>query len=112
MTTTTNGADNHNKENPPQRGKIREEGQGKEEGLASAKEVHHMVVQVDDSNTAFLLMAEATVVTVTASLSTVASGASLSLGSGTMTIIPRLSTPRCALDDNNDNELARELVGT
>ncbi len=38
-TMKTKGADNHNEEDPPQWGKMRKEGQGKEEGLASAKEV-------------------------------------------------------------------------
>jgi hypothetical protein len=46
-----------------------------------------VAVQVDDSNAAFLLMAEAAVATATALLSTIAFGALLSLGVGTMTII-------------------------
>jgi hypothetical protein len=58
---TNGGVDNHDKENPPRGGKIREEGQGEEEGLASAKVVHRTAVQVDDGIAAFLLMAEATV---------------------------------------------------
>jgi hypothetical protein len=78
----------------PARGEIRKEGQGKEEGSASAEEVRHAAVQVDDGNAAFLLMAEATVATATASSSTVALGASLSLGAGTMMIIPGFLLPR------------------
>ncbi len=61
------------------------EGQGKEEGLVSAKELCHAAIHVDDSDTAFLLMAEATVETVTA--------LSSSLGVGTTTIIPGLLLP-------------------
>jgi hypothetical protein len=49
-----------------------------------------MAVQVEDSNVAFLLMAEVAVMTVTTLSSTVASGALLSLGAGMMTIIPGL----------------------
>jgi hypothetical protein len=56
-----------------------EEEQGKEEGLASAKELCRAAVQVDDGNVAFLLMAEATVVTATE--------LSSSLGAGTTMII-------------------------
>jgi hypothetical protein len=94
-TTTTKGADDHDEEDPPQGGKIRKEGQGEEEGLASVVEIlYHAAVQVEDSNMVFLLMAEAMVVTATASLSTVASGASASLGAGMMTIIPGLSLLR------------------
>jgi hypothetical protein len=76
------------------RGKICEEGQGEEEGSASAKEIRRVAVQVDNSGAAFLLMAEATVATVTALLSTVALRALLSLGAGTMTIIPGLLLPQ------------------
>jgi hypothetical protein len=103
----TNRAGDHDEEDPRQRrrgrqpqqggtppgGKICKEGLGKGEGLASAKEVHRAVIQVDDGDTAFLLMLEATVVTATASSSTIASGASSWLGVGTMTIIPGLSSP-------------------
>jgi hypothetical protein len=67
---------------PSKGGKIRLEGQGKEEGSASAEEVCRAGIHVDNSNVAFLLMAEATVVTATAS--------SLLLGVGTTTIIPGL----------------------
>jgi hypothetical protein len=84
--TTAKGAEDHNKKAPPQGGKICKEGQGKEEGSVSAKEVCHAAVQVDDGNAAFLLMAEATVATATPSLS--------SLGAGTTTIIPGLLLPR------------------
>jgi hypothetical protein len=60
--------------------------------LASANELRRVVVQVDDGNAAFLLMAEGMVATATAtvSLSTIMLGASLLLGAGTMTIIPEL----------------------
>jgi hypothetical protein len=59
----------------------------------SAEEVHCAATQVEDSNAAFLLMAEATVVTLTASLSTIPPGALSSLGAGTTTIIPGLVLP-------------------
>jgi hypothetical protein len=112
-TMTTKWADDHDEEDPPPRGKIHKYGQGKEEGLAFAKEVRCAAVQVHDSNAAFLLMAEARAATVTALLSTVASGVLLSLGTGTMTIIPGLLSPKHALDDDNvEEELAWELVGT
>ncbi len=62
------GVDDHDKEDPPQGGKIREEGQGKEEGSASAEEVHRTAAQVDDSKAGFLLMAKATVPTATVSV--------------------------------------------
>jgi hypothetical protein len=75
------------------RGEIHKEGQDKEEGLASAKEVHRIAVQVDGSDAAFLLMVEATVAIATASSSTVALGVSLLLGAGMMMIIPGLSLP-------------------
>ncbi len=81
------GVDNHNKENPPRGEEIPEEGQGKEVGSVSAEEVHRVAFQVDNGDGAFLLMAEVTVSTATASLSTVALGASLSLGVWTMMII-------------------------
>jgi hypothetical protein len=72
-----------------------------------------VAIQVHDGDTAFLLMVEARVVTVTTLLSTVALGASSLLGAGTMTIIPGLSSPQHAPDDNDDDEeLAQELVGT
>ncbi len=61
--------------------------------MASAKEVHRAAVQVEDGNMAFLLMAEATVLTATALLSTIALGALSSLGAGTMTITSGLSSP-------------------
>jgi hypothetical protein len=54
---------------PPPGGKIREEGQGKEEGSASAEDVRRAAVQVDDGDAAFLLKAEATFATATASSS-------------------------------------------
>jgi hypothetical protein len=66
----------------------RKDGRGEEERLASAKEVCPSAVQVHNGNPAFLLMAEVMVVTATAS--TVSLGASLSLGAGTLTIIPGL----------------------
>jgi hypothetical protein len=94
MTTTTKGADNHNKEDPPQGGKICKEGQGKEEGLASAKEVHCTAVQVDNSNAAFLLMVEAMITITTISFSTIASGVLSLLGAGMTMIIPELPSPR------------------
>ncbi len=88
-TTTTKTAmkevDDHNKEDPPQGGEIRKEGQGKEEGLVSAKEVCRAAIQVDNGNAVFLLMAEMTVTTMAAS--------SLSLGAGTTTIILGLLLP-------------------
>jgi hypothetical protein len=56
---------------------MHKEGQAKEEGLASAKEVPLVAIQVDISNAAFLLMAEATVATAATLLSTVALEASL-----------------------------------
>ena len=87
-TMTKRGADNHNMEDPPQEGQICKEGQGKEEGLASAEEVRHAAIQVDDGNMAFLLMAEATVATATVLLSTIPLGALSSLGAGMTTIIP------------------------
>jgi hypothetical protein len=90
-TTATKGVDDHDKEDPLQGGKIREEGQGREEGLASAKEVCHAAVQIHNGNMAFLLMAEAMVATATTLLSTIALEASLLLGAGMMTIIPGLS---------------------
>ncbi len=62
---------------PPQGEKIRKGGQGKEEGLASVEEVWCAAVQVDNSDVAFLLMAEAMVVTMTVLLSTIALGALL-----------------------------------
>jgi hypothetical protein len=62
------------------------EGHGKEEGSTSAEEVCHMAVHVDNSYAAFLLMAEATVMTATALL--------LLLGVGMTTIIPGLLLPR------------------
>jgi hypothetical protein len=90
---TTKGADVHDKEDPPQGGEIHKEGQGEEEGLASAMEIRHGAIQVEDSNAAFLLMAEATVMTATALLSTIMSGALASLGVGMTAIIPGLSLP-------------------
>jgi hypothetical protein len=74
----------------PPRGEKYKEGQDKEEGLASAKEVCCAAVQVDGSDVGFLLMVEVTVAIATASLSTVALGALLSLEAGTMMIIPGL----------------------
>jgi hypothetical protein len=62
------------------------EGQGKEERSASAEEVCCTAVHVDNSNMAFLLMAEATVATATA--------LSLLLGVETTRIIPGLLLPR------------------
>ncbi len=73
--------------------KIRKEGQGKEDGSASAKGVLCVAIQVYYGNAAFLLMAEAMVATTTALLSTVTLGASLLLGAGTMTIILGLLSP-------------------
>ena len=67
-------------------------GQGEEEQSASAKDVCHANVQVDDSNAALLLMAEAMVATATALSSTVELGALLSLGACTMIIIPGTSS--------------------
>jgi hypothetical protein len=112
MTTLTKWVDNHDEEDPPQGGEICKEGQGKEEGLASAEVVHHAAVQVHDGDVAFLLMAEARVATAAVSLSTVALGASSSLGGGTMTIILGLLSPQHAPDDDGNKELAQELVGT
>ncbi len=92
ITTTliTRGVDYYDKEDPPPRGEVRKEGQGKEEGLVSAKEVHCTAIQVDNGNASFLSMAEAMITTVTTTTlsSTVALGALLSLGAGAMTIIP------------------------
>jgi hypothetical protein len=62
--------------------------------LASAKEIRRAAIQVDDGNVAFLLMAEATIATATALLSTVALRALFMLGAGTMTIVPELSLPQ------------------
>ncbi len=76
MTTT--------RKTPPRGGKHKES-QGKEEGLASAKEVCCTAVQVDNDNAAFLLMVEAMVATPTA--------LSSSLEAGTTTIISRLLLP-------------------
>jgi hypothetical protein len=64
---------------PLQGGEIRKEGQGKEEGSASAEEVCRAAVLFDDRNAAFLLMAEVMVAIAIASL--------LSFGAGTTTII-------------------------
>ncbi len=58
------------------------------EGLGSAKDGRCAAVQVDDGDTAFLLIAEVMVATTTALLSTVMLGAWLSLGAGTMVLIP------------------------
>jgi hypothetical protein len=92
-TMATKRADNHDKEDPPPRGgKTRKEGQGKEEGSASAKEVCCTAIQVENGNMTFLLMGEGTVATVTVLSSTVAFGASSLLGAGTMTVIPGLSS--------------------
>ncbi len=77
----------------PRGGKIHEDGQDEEVGLASANEAHRVAIQVDGSDAAFLLMAEGTVVIATALLSTIALGASSSLGAGMMMIIPGLSLP-------------------
>jgi hypothetical protein len=71
MTMTTKGVANQEEEDTPQGGKTREEGQGKEEGSASAKEVHRAAAQGDNGDTVFLLMVEAKVATATASSSTV-----------------------------------------
>jgi hypothetical protein len=95
MTTTTmtmKGEDDQTtttRRTPPW-GKIRKESQGKEEGSASVKEVHCAAIQVDDRDAAFLFIAEATIATTTALLSTVTSGALSSLGVGMTTIIPEL----------------------
>ncbi len=51
----------------------------------NTKEVCRAAVQVDDANAVFLVMAEGTVATATASLS--------ALRAGTTTIIPRLLLP-------------------
>jgi hypothetical protein len=91
--TMTKGVDNHDKEDPP-RGKIRDEGQGKEEELVSAEDVHRTAIQVENGNAAFLLMADAMVATATLLSSSTASGALLSLIARTMTIIPGLSLPQ------------------
>jgi hypothetical protein len=96
----------------PLGGEIRKEGQSKEEGLESAKEVCCTAVQVDNSNAVFLLMAEARVAPTTALSSTVASGALLLLGGGATMIIPGCRHRDNTLDNNNDNELAQDLVGT
>ncbi len=85
MMTTTKRADDQDKKDPPKGGIICKEGQGEEEGLASAEEVRCAAIQVDDVNTAFLLMVEAMVATATASL--------LLLGVGTTTIILELLLP-------------------
>jgi hypothetical protein len=53
-----------------------------------------VAIQVDGGNTTFLLMAEATVTTVTTLSSTVALEASLLLEAGTKTIILGLSLPQ------------------
>jgi hypothetical protein len=95
-TITIEGADDHDKEDLPQGGKICKVDQGKEEGLVSANEIRPTAVQVDNSNKAFLLMVEATVVTATALSSTVMLRALSSLGAGKMTVIPGLLSPqRC-----------------
>jgi hypothetical protein len=60
----------------------------------SAKEVRCTAIQVDGGDAAFLLMAEATVAIVTASLSTVVLGVLSSLGVGTIMIIPGLLLPQ------------------
>jgi hypothetical protein len=78
----------------PRRGNICKEGQDKEEGLASVKEVCTAAVQVDGGNAEFLLMAEVLVAIVTMSLLTVMLGAPSSLGVGTMMIIPGLLSPQ------------------
>ncbi len=62
--------------------------------MASVEEVCHAAVQVDSGDAKFLLMAEALVAIVTASVSTVMLGASSSLGAGTMMIIPGLLLPQ------------------
>jgi hypothetical protein len=89
--TMTKGAEDHYEEDSPKGGEIHEEGQDKEEGLASAKEVRRAAVQVDGGDVAFLLMAEATVMIATGLLSTVVLGVLSLLGAGTMMIIPGLS---------------------
>jgi hypothetical protein len=71
----------------PQGGKICKEGQDKEVGSASSEEVHRAAIQVNNGNTAFLLMAEVTVMTATTLLSAVALGALLLLGAGMIAII-------------------------
>ncbi len=83
--TMTKQADDQDKKDPPKGRIICKEGQGEEEGLASAKEVRCVAVQVDDGNAALLLMVEAMVATATASL--------LLLGVGTTTIILELLLP-------------------
>jgi hypothetical protein len=75
--------------------KIRKEDQGKKERFVSAKDVHHGVIQADNGNTAFLIIAEDRVATATALSSNVMLGAlPLLLGAGTTTIILRLSSPQ------------------
>jgi hypothetical protein len=61
--------------------------------LASAKDVHRTAIQVDNGNTAFLLMADAMVATATLLSSSAVLGASLLLGARTMTINPGLLLP-------------------
>ncbi len=70
------------------------EGQGEDEGLASAEEVRCTAVKVDDYDVAFLFLEEATIATVTMLLSTAALGVSLLLGVGTTMIIPGLLSLR------------------
>ncbi len=81
--------------------------------MASAEEVSRAAIQIDGGNAAFLLMAEAMVAIATVTSSTVELGASSSLEVGTMMIIPGLSFPRDDAPDNDDDEeLARKLVGS
>jgi hypothetical protein len=65
-----------------------------EERLVSAEEVHCAAVQLDNSNMAFLLMAEAMVATTTTSLSTVTLGVSSSLRAEMIMNIPGLLLPQ------------------
>ncbi len=60
----------------------------------SAKEVRRAVIQVDGGDAAFLFMAEAMVAIATALSSIIALGELLSLGAGTMMIIPGLLSPQ------------------
>ncbi len=78
----------------------------------STKEVCCVAVQVDDGNAALLLMVQVMVTFATASLSTIASGASVLLGVGTMMIIQYCCCRNNTPNDNDEDNLAWELVGT
>jgi hypothetical protein len=89
VTPTTKGADDHNKEDPPQGGKYVRRAKARRRD----QHLRHVAIQVDNGNAAFLLILKAMVATLTATLSTVTLGALSTLGAGTMMIIPGLSLP-------------------